>query len=147
LGWAVPQPSPLILLVEDDPEDETATIDALGDSGVAHAVEVVHDGPEALAFLRGEAAAGRKLPVLVLLDLKLPRMDGLDVLREIRGDPRTRSIPVVVLTTSEAPEDLERSYQLGANSFIRKPVDFPRFAKAVADLGFYWMVVAETPPR
>ena len=143
----VPQPSPLILLVEDDPEDEAATIDALGGSGVAHAVKVVHDGPDALEFLRTESEAGRRLPVVVLLDLKLPRMDGLEVLREIRRDPRTHSVPVVVLTTSDLPEDLERSYNLGANSFIRKPVDFPQFAKAIADLGFYWMVVAETPPH
>jgi CheY-like chemotaxis protein len=142
----VPQSSPLILLVEDDPEDEAATIQALGGSGVAHAVQVVRDGPAALEWLWREVDAGRRLPVVVLLDLKLPRMDGLEVLRRLRADPRTRPVPVVVLTTSEASSDLERSYDLGANSFIRKPVDFPRFAKAIADLGFYWTVVVETPP-
>jgi CheY-like chemotaxis protein len=142
----VPRSSPLILLVEDDADDEAATIEALGGSGVSHAVHVVRDGTSALEFLRAGADAGRRQPVVVLLDLNLPRMDGLEVLREIRADPRTHSLPVVVLTTSEAASDVERSYALGANSFIRKPVDFPQFARAIADLGFYWMVVAETPP-
>jgi CheY-like chemotaxis protein len=138
--------APLILLVEDDPEDEAATIRALGGSGVAHTVKVVRDGPEALEYLWDEVDAGCRLPVVVLLDLKLPKMDGLEVLRRIRADSRTHSVPVVVLTTSRLEQDLERAYELGANSYIHKPVDFPQFADAIADLGFYWMVVAETPP-
>ena len=146
MSRVVPPDPPLILLVEDDPEDEAATIEALGGSGVAHRVHVVREGPAALEFLREQAAARRKLPMLVLLDLKLPRMDGLEVLRAIRAEPQLHRLPVVVLTTSDHPSDLERSYDLGANSFIRKPVDFPQFARAVADLGFYWLVVSETPP-
>ena len=143
----MPGSAPVILLVEDDADDEAVAIRALAGSGVAHTVHSVRDGTDALAFLRAEAEAGRRLPMLVLLDLHLPRMNGHDVLRAIREDPRTRAIPVVVLTTSEEPSDLERSYDLGANSFIRKPVDFAQFARAIADIGFYWMVVAETPPQ
>jgi two-component system, response regulator len=138
--------APLILLVEDDREDVQLTVEALGGSGIAHRVHVVGDGPAALEFLFGQVDAGQRLPVLVLLDIKLPKMSGLEVLERIRADPRTHGMPVIILTTSRSEEDLTRSYELGANSFVRKPVGFPQFAEAIRELGLYWFVVAETPP-
>ena len=136
-----------ILLVEDNPDDEELTIRALKKNNVTNNLVVVRDGAEALDFLFGTGAyAGRDisvLPVLVLLDLKLPKIDGLGVLRRMRADERTRRIPVTILTSSKEEQDLFNSYDLGANSYIRKPVDFNQFAEAVRQLGVYWLMLNE----
>jgi two-component system, response regulator len=134
-----------ILLVEDNPDDEALMLRAFQRSRLANRIEVVRDGAEALAYLVGPAA--RPLPTLVLLDLKLPKVDGLEVLRRLRADERTRTQPVVVLTSSREEQDLVESYRLGANSYVRKPVDFVQFAEAVQTLGLYWLVVNESPPH
>ena len=138
-----------ILLVEDDPDDVKLTLKALQKSRVANTVEVVWDGVEALDYLfgRGKFAARDKsmMPQLILLDLKMPKMDGLEVLRRIRSDERTKLLPVVILTTSTEDRDRIESYKLGANSYIRKPVDFHQFADAVEQLGLYWLVLNEAP--
>jgi CheY-like chemotaxis protein len=140
-----------ILLVEDNPDDEALTIRALHKNNIVNEVVVARDGVEALDFLfapRAEAEEKpRELPQLVLLDLKLPRVDGLEVLRRIRSDPRTRLLPVVVLTSSREERDLVESYSLGANSYVRKPVDFVEFTDAVRQLGLYWLLLNEPPPR
>ena len=140
-----------ILLVEDNDDDDVQlTLRALRQNHVANKVEVVRDGREALDFLFAEGAhAGRTvadLPQLVLLDLKLPKVGGLEVLSAVRADPRTRRLPVVVLTSSNVESDLAASYDLGANSYIRKPVDFTQFIEAVRQLGLYWLVLNEPPP-
>ena len=139
-----------ILLVEDNPDDVALTERALKKARIANSVVVARDGPEALDFLLGTGPyAGRDtgiMPEVILLDLKLPKMDGLEVLRRLRADQRTRLLPVVVLTSSKEDRDLTRSYELGANSYIRKPVDFKQFVKAVQDLGLYWLVLNEPPP-
>jgi two-component system response regulator len=136
-----------ILLVEDNPKDEALTLRAIKKNNIANAVTVVHDGAEALDYLFGDRAAGRDaLPHLILLDLKLPNVDGLEVLRRIRAEPRTQLLPVVVLTTSTEEIDRLASYRLGANSYIRKPVDFAQFVEAVNQLGLYWLVLNEQPP-
>ena len=141
----------LILLIEDNPDDEALTLRALSRNGIKHRIEVAHDGVEALDFLfaRGSHAgrAGLPLPTVTLLDLKLPRVNGLEVLRQVRGDERTRNLPVVVLTSSREDEDLIQSYGLGANSYIRKPVDFVQFMDAVRQVGTYWLILNEDPPR
>lgn len=141
----------MILLVEDNPDHEALTLRALRKAGLANPVVVAHDGAEALDFLFGGGAyAGRDLremPNTVLLDLKLPKVDGLEVLQRMRSDPRTRVIPVVVLTSSDEERDLVTSYQLGANSYIRKPVDFIEFLEATRQLGLYWLVLNEPPTR
>jgi CheY-like chemotaxis protein len=138
-----------ILLVEDDPDDVKLTLKALQKSRVANTVEVVWDGIEALDYLFGTGKfAGRDMairPQLILLDLKMPKMDGLEVLRRIRSDERTKLLPVVILTTSTEDRDRIESYKLGANSYIRKPVDFHQFADAVEHLGLYWLVLNEAP--
>lgn len=138
-----------ILLVEDNPRDEELTLRALQKSRVLNPVVVARDGVEALDYLfcRG-AHAGRDgaLPQVVLLDLKLPRIDGLEVLRAIRLDERLKLLPVVILTSSVEEQDLVRSYSLGANSYIRKPVDFEQFVEAVRTLGLYWLVLNQSPP-
>jgi CheY-like chemotaxis protein len=138
-----------ILLVEDDPDDVKLTLKALEKSRVANRVEVVWDGIEALDYLFGTGKfAGRgkiMMPQLILLDLKMPKMDGLEVLRRIRSDERTKLLPVVILTTSTEDRDRIESYKLGANSYIRKPVDFHQFADAVEHLGLYWLVLNEAP--
>jgi two-component system response regulator len=142
--------SKIILLVEDNPSDVGLTQRALAKSHVANELVVAEDGQEALDYLFGAGAhAGREvteLPALVLLDLKLPRVDGLEVLRQIRADDRTRRLPVVILTTSREEQDVAQSYDLGANSYIRKPVDFTQFAQAVEHLGLYWLVLNEPAP-
>lgn len=140
-----------ILLVEDNPDDEEFTLRALQRAKVTNPVVVVHDGSAALDYLfcAGEHA-GREpagTPAVVLLDLKLPKMSGIDVLRRMRADERTRLVPVVVLTSSSQEEDIVRSYESGANSYVRKPVDFADFATAVAQLGVYWTLTNEPPPE
>ncbi|WP_020474469.1 response regulator [Zavarzinella formosa] len=142
----------VILLVEDNQDDEDLAILAFERSRVANAMVVVRDGQEALDYLFGTAAHAGKdakdLPELVLLDLKLPKVDGLEVLRQVRADPRTRRLPVVILTSSGEEEDLITSYDLGANSYVRKPVEFARFAEAIHQLQMYWLVLNEAPvPR
>jgi two-component system response regulator len=140
----------VILLVEDNPRDEELTLRALKKCNVLNPVVVAHDGVEALDYLlaRGPhaARAGLDLPQIVLLDLKLPRLDGLDVLRALRDEERTKLLPVVVLTSSVEEQDLVRSYRLGANSYVRKPVDFVQFMEAVRQLGLYWLVLNQGPP-
>jgi len=139
-----------ILLVEDNADDEALSIRALKKNGVLNEVVVARDGVEATDFLFGTGTyAGqnaRALPAVVLLDLKLPRLDGLEVLRRIRGDPRTKLLPVVVLTSSIEEADLAKSYSLGANSYLRKPVDFDQFMDAVRQIGTYWLMLNQTPP-
>jgi CheY-like chemotaxis protein len=138
-----------ILLVEDNADDEMLTIRALKKNNVTNELVVARDGVEALDYLFGTGAhAGRdifRLPGLVLLDLKLPRIDGLEVLRRLRADERTRRTPVVVLTSSKEEADLVKSYDLGANSYIRKPVDFNQFSESVRQLGLYWLMLNEVP--
>jgi CheY-like chemotaxis protein len=139
-----------ILLVEDNADDEELTIRALKKNSVTNHLVIARDGVEALDFIFGTGAyAGRDvavLPGLVLLDLKLPKIDGLEVLRRIRADERTRRMPVTVLTSSKEEQDVIKSYDLGANSYIRKPVDFAQFAEAVRQLGMYWLMLNEAPP-
>lgn len=140
---------PIILLVEDNPDDEVLTTRALRGSGVANDVVVARDGAEALDWLFGEGShAGRdtsQAPQVVLLDLKLPKLSGLEVLERIRGDARTRLLPVVLLTSSDEERDVTSGYSLGANSYVRKPVDFDKFVEAVKRLGLYWLVVNQPP--
>jgi two-component system, response regulator len=136
-----------ILLVEDNPDDEALTLRALKKNNISNEVLVAHDGVEALELLFGKGNGnGSALPAIVLLDLKLPKVDGLEVLRRIRADARTRLLPVVILTTSKEEQDLTNGYQSGANSYIRKPVDFAQFTEAVRQLGLYWLVLNESPP-
>jgi|ERR1700691_2305501 DNA-binding response OmpR family regulator len=133
----------MILLVEDDPDHELLTIRALKKSNVANTIRVARDGAEAIDLLLGDEAVR---PQVVLLDLKLPKVDGLEVLRRIRESESTRMLPVVVLTSSDEERDVVRSYQLGVNSYIRKPVNFNDFAEATRQLGMYWLVLNECPP-
>jgi CheY-like chemotaxis protein len=133
----------MILLVEDDPDHELLTIRALNKSNVANTVRVARDGTEAIELLFG---ADPIRPQLILLDLKLPKVDGLEVLRRIRESETTRMLPVVVLTSSDEERDVVRSYQLGVNSYIRKPVNFSDFAEATRQLGMYWLMLNECPP-
>lgn len=140
-----------ILLVEDNPSDEKLTVQGFARCGVANEMVVVRDGVEALDYLFGTGNhSGRdatQLPTVVLLDLNLPRIDGLEVLRRLRADERTRLLPVVVLTASKEQEDVLRSYSLGANAYVRKPVDFTEFSKAAATLGLFWLLMNQPPPR
>jgi len=140
-----------ILLVEDSPEDRELTLRALEKARLANRIQIACDGAEALDFMFGEGAyAGRPphtLPRVVLLDLKLPKVDGLEVLQRLKADERTRLVPVVVLTSSREQRDVIESYRLGVNSYIVKPVNFERFASAVQDLGMYWLLLNERPPR
>jgi two-component system response regulator len=139
-----------ILLVEDNQDDEVLTLRALRAHNIANVIDVARDGAEALDYLlvRGKYQAddAETLPQLILLDLKLPKVDGLEVLKEIRNNDRTRLLPVVVLTSSKEDQDIVNSYSLGANSYIRKPVDFDQFVEAVRQLGLYWLVLNEGPP-
>jgi two-component system response regulator len=140
----------VILLVEDNPDDVTLTLRALKKNNIANEVVVARDGVEALDYFFGTASAERESKeavALVLLDLKLPKVDGLEVLRRMRGDPSTKLLPVVILTSSKEEQDLANGYALGANSYIRKPVDFDSFIEAVRQLGLYWLVLNEPPPR
>ncbi len=138
-----------ILLVEDNPDDEELTLVGLKRSGVLNQVNVVRDGEEALDFLFAEGAYRdrdpKDIPALILLDLKLPKLGGFDVLHKIRSNPDTSCVPVVILTSSSEEEDVVASYKMGANSFIRKPVEFNRFADAVRQLGLYWLLLNEPP--
>jgi two-component system response regulator len=140
-----------ILLVEDNPDDEALTLRALQKSNILNKIVVARDGVEALDYLFGEGSYSDRdtsiMPELILLDLKLPRMDGLEVLQRIRTNKRTRLLPVVILTSSKEESDLIQGYNLGANSYIRKPVDFVRFRKSVQQLGLYWLVLNITPPK
>ena len=138
----------LILLIEDNESDEVLTVRALEKAKVANEIQVVRDGEEALAYLFGTGVhAGRdvtQLPTVVLLDLNLPKIGGLDVLRRIRADERTRRLPVVVLTSSGEEKDIVQSYDLGANAYVRKPVDYGEFAVAAQALGVFWLTLNET---
>lgn len=139
-----------ILLVEDNPDDVELTLRALKRHNITNEVVVVRDGQEALDYLLGggehEGCAPKELPAVILLDLKLPRVDGLEVLQQLRADQRTKLVPVVVLTSSKEEQDMISSYQLGANSFVRKPVEFGEFAEAVRQLGLYWLLLNEPSP-
>lgn len=140
-----------ILLVEDSDDDIALTMRAFRKASIGNPIHVVHDGEEALDYLKGRGTHadrdGADLPCLVLLDLQLPKRGGLEVLEQIRADPRTELIPVVILTSSREEQDLVSGYRLRANSYIRKPVDFEQFQEAVRQLGLYWLVVNEPPPR
>ncbi|QPF75619.1 response regulator [Roseateles sp. DAIF2] len=143
--------SKVILLVEDNPDDVALTLRAFKRSHLVNPLAVARDGVEALDFLFARGAhAGRAeqpLPTLVILDLKLPKLDGLSVLKALRADPRTRLLPVVILTSSKEEQDLISGYALGANSYVRKPVDFTEFVEAVKVLGIYWLALNQLPPR
>ena len=134
-----------ILLVEDNPDDEALTLRALRNNNILNEVSVARDGQEALDYFFGEGASANPMPTVVLLDLKLPKIDGLEVLRRIRADPRTRLQPIVILTSSKEEQDIITGYGLGANSYIRKPVDFAQFMEVVRQLGLYWLVLNEPP--
>jgi two-component system response regulator len=140
-----------ILLVEDNPDDEELTLHAFRKNNIKHNIVVAHDGAEALDFLFCTGAyAGRDphdLPLVALLDLKLPKIDGLEVLRRIRENEETRLLPVVLLTSSNEDEDRLRGYKLGANSYVRKPVDFDEFILAAGQLGIYWILLNQPPPH
>jgi len=140
----------MILLVEDNPADEALTLRAFKKNNIGNNTIVAHDGVEALDFLFGTGIYADRdisvMPQLILLDLKLPRLDGLEVLRRLRADDRTRLLPVVILTSSKEEQDLINGYSLGANSYVRKPVDFTQFSEAVRQLGLYWLVLNEIPP-
>jgi two-component system response regulator len=140
----------VILLVEDNPDDEALALRALKKNNVANEVAVVRDGEEALNYLFGKGSyAGRDprvLPQVVLLDLKLPKIDGLQVLRELRAHESTKLLPVVILSSSNEEKDRLEGYGLGANSYVRKPVDFDQFIEAVSQLALYWLVLNERPP-
>ncbi len=139
-----------ILLVEDNPDDEALTLRALKRNNIRNEVLVVRDGAAALDYMFGRGEfQGRDLnniPQVILLDLKLPKVDGLEVLRQLRANPRTKRAPVVILTSSKEESDLLEGYNLGANSYVRKPVDFTQFMEAVRQLGLYWLVLNEAPP-
>jgi two-component system response regulator len=141
----------IILLVEDNPDDEALTLRALSQHHIKNEVVVARDGVEALDYLFSAGRfAGRDtnlMPEVILLDLKLPKLGGLEVLQRLRADERTKLLPVVVLTSSNEERDIVESYRLGANSYVRKPVDFVQFADAVLQLGLYWLVLNESPPK
>jgi two-component system, response regulator len=139
-----------ILLVEDNPSDAELTLHALQKSKLANKIQLVRDGEEALDFLfcRGAFSSRTfdRAPRMILLDLKLPKVDGLEVLEKVKSDPRTRAIPIIVLTSSKEERDLVSSYKLGVNSYIQKPVNFAEFQKVVEQLGMYWLLINHQPP-
>ena len=140
----------MILLVDDDADDEALILRSLAKSKISESMVVARDGVEALDYLFGtgtRAEQGPLKPALVLLDLKLPKVDGLQVLERIRADERTKCQPVVILTSSDEEADLMRSYELGVNSYVRKPVDFAAFSKAITEIGLYWLLLSESPPE
>jgi two-component system response regulator len=141
----------LILLVEDNADDEALTLRALNKNKIANKIVVVRDGAEALDYLFATGTHADRdpfeLPQVILLDLKLPKIDGLEVLRRLRSDPRTHMLPVVVLTSSKEEQDMLKAYSLGVNSYVRKPVDFNQFVEAIGQLGLYWLVLNEAPPK
>jgi two-component system, response regulator len=141
----------MILLVEDSPDDEELTTRALRQAKIANEIVVARDGAEAVDFLFGQGThAGRdlsRMPAVILLDLKLPKLSGLEVLSRVRADSRTKLIPTVILTSSSEEEDMLKSYRSGANSYVRKPVDFSQFATAVRQLGLYWLLLNQPPPQ
>lgn len=141
----------IILLVEDNPDDELLTLMAFKDNKITNKVIVARDGEEALDYLFGTGRYQQRdmniQPQVVLLDLKLPKIDGLEVLKKIRFNPITNLLPVVILTSSKEEVDILKSYQLGANSYIRKPVDFEQFSEAIKQLGLYWLVLNESPSQ
>jgi len=141
----------MILLVEDNPDDEALTVRALKKNNIGNELAVVRDGAEALEFLFCTGAYVSRdhsdKPQVVLLDINLPKVDGLEVLRRIRADENTRLLPVVILTSSREEQDVIKGYSLGANSYVRKPVDFTQFIEAVRQLGLYWLVLNEIPPH
>jgi len=138
-----------LLLVEDNPQDEMLTLRALSRANLANRVDVVRDGQQAIDYLFQQGAfadrLGKELPAVVLLDLGLPRLGGLEVLEQLRADPRTQFLPVAILTSSDEEQDRLKSYHFGANSFVRKPLEFAEFAQAVAQVGVYWMALNEPP--
>lgn len=136
----------MILLIEDNPDDEALTLRAFSKNNITNEVVVAHDGAEALDLLFGAKGARPNLPSVILLDLKLPKVEGLEVLRRIRAEDSTRLLPVVILTSSVEDQDRIRGYGLGANSYVRKPVDFLQFHEAIRQLGLYWLVLNEAPP-
>lgn len=136
----------IILLIEDNPDDVELTLRALNKNNIMNEVVVARDGQQALDYFFGEGAATRSAPTLVLLDLKLPKISGLEVLKRIRADERTRLQPVVILTSSKEEQDIAAGYRLGTNSYIRKPVDFDQFVEAIRQLGLYWLVLNEPVP-
>jgi len=136
----------IILLIEDNRDDEELTLRALKKNNIMNEVRVARDGQEALDFFFSEGAENNPVPSVVLLDLKLPKVDGLEVLRRLRSDERTKTQPVVILTSSREEQDVLTGYRLGVNSYIRKPVDFVQFMEAVRQLGLYWLVLNEVPP-
>jgi two-component system response regulator len=144
-------PVKIILLVEDNADDEELTTRALRKANIANEIVVTRDGKEAIDYLFGQGAyEGRDLssmPAVILLDLKLPKLSGLDVLRRVRADPRTKLVPIVVLTSSSEDEDMLKSYESGANSYVRKPVEFGAFVNAVSQLGIYWMLLNQAVPK
>ena len=140
----------IILLVEDNPDDEELTIHALKKNNILNKVIVAHDGVEALNYLFAEGDSGADsglMPEVILLDLKLPRVNGLEVLQRVRANKRTRNLPVVVLTCSKEEQDVINSYKLGANSYILKPVDFVQFSRSIGHLGLYWLILNVAPPK
>ena len=138
----------MILLVEDNPDDELLTIRALKKNRISNEIVVAHDGVEAIDFLMATGMfAGRNInevPELILLDLKLPKINGLEVLKHLRSEPHTKYVPVVILTSSSEEQDIIKSYDLGANSFVQKPVDFDEFLEAARQLGVYWLIINKT---
>ncbi|TWH46662.1 response regulator [Sporomusa sp. KB1] len=136
----------IIFLVEDNPDDEALTLRAFKKNNIMNQVVIAHDGVEAINYLLGPDSANNLIPQIILLDLNLPKMDGLEVLKRLRSDERTKLLPIIILTSSREEQDLLNSYDLGANSYIRKPVDFNQFIAAVQQLGLYWLVLNEIPP-